>query len=134
MTRYSRDANFRMVVLSAYDNRCAVTRAQMRLVDAAHILPVPAEGSSDQVSNGISLAPTLHRAYDNGLIYLDSDLVMRMNEERADHLAVDGLDAGLADFRRLLDRPIHLPFDVAQRPRAEYIVRANTYRRIPGYV
>ena len=55
VTRYSRDANFRRAVLNAYDNRCAVTRAQMRLLDAAHILPVPAEGSSDNVSNGISV-------------------------------------------------------------------------------
>ena len=134
VTRYSRNANFRKAVLNAYDNRCAVTRAQMRLVDAAHILPVPAKGGSDHVSNGISLSPTLHRAYDNCLIYLDRDLVMRMNEERASQLADDGLDAGLAAFRILLDRPIHLPIDVAQRPRSEFIVRANTYRRIPGYV
>ncbi len=134
VTRYSRNANFRKAVLNAYDNRCAVTRAQMKLVDAAHILPVPAEGSSDHVSNGISLSPTLHRAYDNCLIYLDRNLVMRMNEERAAHLANDGLDAGLEAFRVLLDRPIHLPIDVAQRPRPEFIEQANTYRRIPGYV
>ena len=30
----------------AYDQRCAVTRIQLRLVDAAHILPVGAEGST----------------------------------------------------------------------------------------
>lgn len=134
VTRYSRNANFRKAVLNAYDNRCAVTRTQMRLVDAAHILPIPAEGSSDHVSNGISLSPTMHRAYDNCLVYLDHDLVMRMNEERAAQLINDSLDAGLADFRRLLDKPIHLPIDVAQRPRREFIDRANAYRRIPGYV
>ena len=134
VTQYSRNGNFRKAVLNAYDNRCAVTRAQMRLVDAAHILPVPAEGSSDHVSNGISLSPTLHRAYDNCLIYLDCDLVMRMNEERATQLINDGLDAGLDTFCMLLNRPIHLPIDVAQRPHPEFIAQANTYRRIPGYV
>lgn len=134
VTRYSRNANFRKVVLNAYDNRCAVTRAQMKLVDAAHILPVSAEGSIDHVSNGISLSPTLHRAYDNCLIYLDCDLVMRINEERAAQLVSDGLDAGLETFCGLLEGLIHLPMDVAQRPRPEFIEQANTYRGIPGYV
>ena len=60
VTRFSRSANFRRSVLDAYDSRCAVTRGQMRLVEAAHILPVPAPGSNDHVSNGICLSPTLH--------------------------------------------------------------------------
>ena len=133
VSRYSRSANFRKSVLNAYDNRCAVTRAQMKLVDAAHILPVPAEGSSDHVSNGITLAPTLHRAYDNCLIYLDTDLVMRLNKERANQLAKDGLDGGLKSFAGLLGKRIHLPHDTAQRPNPEFIKRANGYRRIPGF-
>lgn len=133
VSRYVRDGNFRLAVLNAYDNRCAVTKAQMKLVDAAHILPVQAEGSSDHVSNGIALSPTLHRAYDRGLIYLDCDLSMRINEEKASQLANEGLDAGLASLRGLLDNSIYLPLDVDQRPRPEVVVQANTYRRIPGY-
>ena len=133
VSRYSRSANFRKAVLNAYDNRCAVSRAQLRLVEAAHILPVPAEGSSDHVSNGISLAPTLHRAYDNCLIFLDTDLVMCLNEERAEQLVTDSLDAGLDTLRASLNSPIHLPVDVAQRPNPAYIEQANAYRRIPGY-
>lgn len=131
VTQYSRDGNFRKAVLNAYDNRCAVTRTQMRLIDAAHILPVKVKGSSDHVSNGLCLSPTLHRAYDNCLIYLDQDLVMRLNEDRASQLINDRLDAGLAAFRLQLGKPIHLPSDIAQRPRPEFIARANIYRRIP---
>ncbi len=133
VSRLSRSANFRKSVLNAYDNRCAVTRGQMRLVEAAHVLPVPAPGSSDHVSNGISLSPTLHRAYDNCLVFLDRDLVMRLNEERADQLTSDGLHAGIDWLRGLLDKPIHLPLDAAQRPNGDFIDRANAYRRIPGY-
>jgi putative restriction endonuclease len=133
VSRYSRSANFRKAVLNAYDNRCAVTRAQMRLVEAAHILPVPAEGSSDHVSNGIALAPTFHRAYDNCLIFLDTDLVMRLNTERANQLATESLEAGLDTLCALLDKPIHLPLDPGQRPKPEFVARANVYRRIPGY-
>jgi hypothetical protein len=34
VSRLSRAANFRLQTLNAYGNRCAVTRAQLRLVDA----------------------------------------------------------------------------------------------------
>lgn len=132
--RYSRDANFRNKVLSAYENRCAVTRAQLRLVDAAHILPVPSGDSSDHVTNGLALSPTLHRAYDNCLIYLDEDYVMRLNKGTADELKLNNLDTGLKQFCSLLDKRIHLPPDRNQRPKIEYIQLANKYRRIPGYV
>lgn len=131
--RYSRDGNFRKAVLNAYDNRCALTRIQMRLVDAAHIIPVRAEGGGDHVSNGMCLSPTIHRAYDNCLIYLDRDLIMRLNEEKASQIKNDGIDGGLDGFRALLDKPIHLPLDIGQRPKTEFIEKANLYRRIPGY-
>lgn len=134
VSRYSRDANFRKLVMGAYDNRCAITRAQLRLVDAAHILPVPSEDSSDHVTNGMALSPTFHRAYDNCLIYLDEDYVMRLNQEKAEELKAVNLDGGLNQFCSFLDKKIHLPIDKNQRPRVDYIAKANEYRRIPGYV
>lgn len=132
--RYSRDANFRKVVMSAYDNRCAVTRTQLRLVDAAHILPVTSSASSDHVTNGVALSPTFHRAYDNCLIYLDENFVMKLNEEKAQGLRLNNLDGGLNQFCSFLDKRIHLPMDISQRPRIEYIKMANRHRRILGYV
>jgi len=134
VSRYSRDANFRKLVMGAYDSRCAVTRTQLRLVDAAHILPVPSDDSSDHVTNGMALSPTFHRAYDNCLIYLDENYVMRLNKEKAEELKVNNLDGGLRQFCAFLDKKIHLPIDVNQRPRIEYIQMANEHRRIPGYV
>jgi len=68
VSRLSRLANFRLHVLQAYGHRCAVSRVQLRLVDAAHILPIGAPGSIDDVRNGFALAPTYHRAFDNGPI------------------------------------------------------------------
>ena len=133
VSRYSRDANFRKLVMSAYDNRCAVTRTQLRLVDAAHILPVLSDESSDHVTNGIALSPTFHRAYDNCLIYLDENYVMRLNKEKAEELESVGLSGGLGQFCSFLDKKIYLPIDKNQRPRIDYIFKANEYRRIPGY-
>lgn len=134
ISRYSRDANFRKIVLNAYDNRCAVTRFQLRLVDAAHILPVPSGNSSDHVTNGIALSPTFHRAYDNCLIYLDENYVMRLNPEKVDELKQHKLDGGINEFKSFIDKKIHLPLDAYQRPRIEYIKMANKHRRIPGYI
>jgi putative restriction endonuclease len=129
----SKDASFRQQVLTAYGHRCAVTRAQLKLVDAAHIVPVPAPDSSDHVTNGIALSPTMHRAYDNCLIYLDADMFIRLNDEKANDLSKLGLVAGLPQLKSSLNVIIHLPPDKNQWPRVEFIKRANHYRRIPGY-
>lgn len=134
VSRYSRDANFRKLVMNAYDNRCAVTGTQLRLVDAAHILPVSSDAGRDHVTNGLALSPTFHRAFDTSLIYLNEDYVMKLNEERADDLRATNLLGGLVEFRSFLDQTIRLPQDINQRPKVEYVTKANRYRRIPGYV
>ena len=129
VSRLSRSANFRMQVLQAYDHRCAVTRMQLRLVDAAHILPVAAPGSSDAVTNGLALSPTYHRAFDSGLIYLGDNMTMRINADRQAELTELNLDRGLAELRASLGR-IYLPPNRVARPDPRMIRRANRFRRI----
>jgi len=131
VSRLSRDAAFRQRVLFAYGNRCAVTRVQLRLVDAAHILPVGAPGSSDHVRNGIALAPTYHRAFDAGLIYLDERHRMMLNDAQLHALERVNLAGGIETFRARLGEPIFLPPDPQQRPSPELIRRANRFRQIP---
>lgn len=130
ISKLARDANFRDQVVSAYEQRCAVTRTQLKLIDAAHILPVGADGSTDSVRNGICLGPTYHRAFDNGLIYLTPDLRMRLNPVKTAKLTAMNLAGGLGQFCGYLDQEIFLPANPQQRPAAEYIVRANAFRRI----
>lgn len=129
VSRLSRQANFRQQVMHAYGNRCAVTRAQLRLVDAAHILPVGAPGSVDDVRNGLSLAPTYHRAFDTGLIYLDDEYVMRINPRKERQLVSLRLDGGINTFKSHLGK-IHLPPDRRQYPNRDFIRRANRFRQI----
>jgi putative restriction endonuclease len=131
--RLARAANFRDQVVSAYNSRCAVTGIQLRLVDAAHILPVGAEGSRDTVTNGICLSPTYHRAFDHGLIYLSPNYRMLPNEVKIESLRALGLVGGLDQFLRYLNREIFLPANPAQRPSIGFIRRANTFRKIPGF-
>jgi putative restriction endonuclease len=92
---------------------------QLRLVDAAHILPVGAVGSTDDVRNGLALWATFHRAFDHGLIYLDELQLTTLN-----------LHGGLPDFRAFLGRRIHLPGDQRQWPNTRFIREANRQRRV----
>ncbi len=130
VSRYTRSAGFRARVLQAYSNRCAVTRAQLRLVDAAHIVPVELGSRSiDDVRNGIALSPTYHRAFDRALIFLDKDYNMRLNRDHAEGLHAIGLDGGLDAFKANLGK-IHLPLDKRQWPDVELITLANEHRGI----
>lgn len=102
---------------------------QLRLVEAAHILPVAASGSTDQVRNGLALSPTYHRAFDNGLIFVDTEHVMRINPAKSAQLEELNLTAGLPDFKARLGK-IHLPADRAQWPHSSFIRKANRLRGI----
>jgi putative restriction endonuclease len=130
VSRLSRSANFREQVLRAYDHRCAVTRMQLRLVEAAHILPVAAPRSPDHVTNGIALSPTYHRAFDRGLIFLDDSYTMRVNPRKQDELSSLHLDGGLEAFIAPLGE-ISLPPDRQQWPKSQFINNANRFRGIP---
>jgi putative restriction endonuclease len=133
VSRFSRSARFRNSVMNAYAGRCAILGHQLRLVEAAHILPVSAEGSTDSVTNGIALSPTFHKAFDNGLIYLEPDINFRLNGNKSDELVRQGLGEGLDEMRRQISGNLCLPLNHDQRPSSDFIVQANRYRRIPGY-
>ena len=86
---------------------------QLRLVEAAHILPVGAPGSVEDITNGIALSPTYHRAYDGGLIFLTNDYRMDVNDRRVSALRTANLLGGLEGLRGSLGRVL-LPPDRRQ--------------------
>ena len=100
------------------------------MIDAAHILPVGAEASNDEVNNGLCLSPTYHRAYDNGLIYLDKDLAMKINPAKEKELISLKLHGGLEAFKSCLGHEILLPADRKQWPSLEMIKKANEVRKV----
>ena len=73
-----RDYIFRKAVLKTYNNQCAVSGLKVEsseeelLVDACHIVPF-IQISDDSNRNGIALTPTMHRAFDNGLIAINDN-------------------------------------------------------------
>lgn len=130
VTRLARDSDFRRKVTIAYDRKCCVTGLQLKLIDAAHILPVGADGSSDDVRNGLCLSPTYHRAYDRGLIYLNEKRHMLINPKKRSELVHIGLSGGLPTFESNLGREILLPADRSQWPDRDMIRKANKVRKV----
>lgn len=104
---------------------------QLRLVEAAHILPVSVPRSIDDIRNGIALSPTYHRAFDIGLIYLGQDYVMRINTQKEKQLTTLNLTSGIEQFKASLGK-IHLPADRRQRPHSSFIRKANKFRGVPS--
>jgi putative restriction endonuclease len=92
---------FRLRVLRAYQERCAICRLRHRaLLDAAHILPDSHPGGEPVVSNGLALCSLHHAAFDHHIIGVRPDMTV---DVRADVLReTDGpmLVYGLQGFHR----------------------------------
>lgn len=54
------------------------------MVDACHIHPFSLS-SDDTVPNGIALSPTMHRAFDRGLITINSNYIVLVSPTVSDH-------------------------------------------------
>ena len=128
ISQRQRDNSFRARVLRAYNNRCAFSGIQLRLVDASHIVPVSADGSTDETSNGIALSSIHHRAYDKGYITFNRKYHIITKEEEIGRLRefnlAGGLDKFLSDLRPIIDVPPSVP----DRPNVNYIEKANQLR------
>jgi putative restriction endonuclease len=123
-----RDNSFRARVLRAYGYRCAFSGIQLKLVDAAHIVPVSYETSTDETSNGIALSPIHHKAYDNGLLTFNEKYQILFNDKEIHILKKIGLDGGIDKFKRDLRPIIDTPPALTDRPNIAYIRTANQLR------
>ena len=130
--RKYREYDFRDRVLSAYRATCAFCGLQLRLVEAAHILPVAADQSTDETRNGIALCALHHRAYDLNLISFDEQYHIEVSGSAVDRLSEVGLIGGLKAFRRALNSAIILPADVRDYPAPDYIAESRRVRRWQG--
>ena len=128
ISKKQRDNSFRARVLRAYNYRCAFSGIQLKLVDAAHIVPVSYETSSDETSNGIALSSIHHKAYDNGLITFNEKYQIIFDEKQIHKLKEISLDGGLDKFKRGLRPIIRVPPALTDRPNVAYILTANQLR------
>lgn len=81
---FVRGGLFKKTIPKIYDFSCCITGMKIhsshniQMIDACHIYPFSLSGD-DTVTNGIALSPTLHRAFDRGLITINSDYVVRVS-------------------------------------------------------
>jgi putative restriction endonuclease len=75
---FLRGSMFKREVPRVYDHRCAISGmrisalANISMVEACHIVPF-SQSHDDTIGNGMALTPTLHTAFDRGLISISSD-------------------------------------------------------------
>lgn len=117
--RVVRDSQFAKRVKDAYRGRCAMCGLGHSLVEAAHILPVAASGSSDDLPNGLCLCPNHHTAFDRHLIYiLPETLEIRIHpkvcalDQKASHLFVESTFSELAEPQSPIAKPARESFNL----------------------
>jgi putative restriction endonuclease len=71
-------------------------------VDACHIVPFSVS-QDDKVTNGLSLCPNLHRAFDRGMVSIDGDYRILVSDQLVED---EGHPYSLEQLR---GRPIQLP-------------------------
>jgi putative restriction endonuclease len=122
-----RDNSFKARVLTSYRYRCAICGLQLKLVEAAHIIPVEHDGS-DQTSNGIALCVLHHRAFDKALITVNDGYQIIYSTSKMEKFREIGLDGGTAEFIHNLRAVIHLPPAIDDRPHIDFLRQANLIR------
>lgn len=129
--RALRASDFRSRVLIAYGHSCAMCGIQLRLLDAAHILPAAHADSTDGTDNGVALCVLHHRAYDGELVTFDAAFRTHVNDAMARTLNEEGQDGGMLEFRCALRPRLALPPSLGDRPARRFIDRANELRGWP---
>lgn len=127
VARTLRDSSFAARVLAVYGSRCAMCGLQLRLLDAAHIVPASVSGN-DSTSNGLALCALHHRAYDRSLVSVDEKYRIVKNPDRLKALRNENLAGGLKTFLRGLRAIIVMPPDEADRPDPLLVKEGNRLR------
>lgn len=120
-TRGSAQRAFAEAVKRNYESRCAITGIGTKdFLIAAHIVP----WSHDQSirldpSNGVCLSLLMDRAFENGYLFIEDDLTVRVNWEKV------GDDSALGGQLKAYDQT-KLRAPKAQPPKPEYLQRRRS--------
>ena len=119
--------SFRLVVMDAYQRRCAVTGEKtLHALEAAHIRPF-AEGGKHEIRNGIFLRRDVHRLFDLGYVTITPsqrfEVSRRIKEE---------FENG-RDYYALHGREVAVPRAKNKQPAAELLDWHNNERFKNGF-
>jgi putative restriction endonuclease len=107
---------FRALVLQAYRDRCTICQLQeLRLLDAAHIVPDVDPSGLAAIPNGLSLCSIHHRAYDQDLVGVSPDYQVHVSSR----LLEDEDGPMLAVLKTASGHQIELPKKKAWHPDRE---------------
>jgi putative restriction endonuclease len=123
-----RDIRFRRNVLAAYGHECAMCALQLRLVEAAHIVPVGHPSGTDETCNGVALCSLHHSAYDAGLIAFDENYNVLISDAKFAELAAAQRDGGAKAFKDGLRKTLRVPKASEVQPKPDYVKKANAIR------
>ncbi len=129
ITQKYRAHDFKKRVLGAYGHRCAMCGLQLKLIDAAHIVPVADPTSTDETSNGVALCKLHHAAMDRNFVSFDETYSIEVSRVEAGRLKEEKLIDGLGQFEKFLKPALLLPADRRDYPKPAYIKRARQVRR-----
>jgi putative restriction endonuclease len=108
-------ASFRLAVLEAYGQQCAITTEHsLPVLDAAHIRPWAA-GGEHALPNGLPLRRDLHRLFDLGYVTIRPDLTFAVSRRLRDEYANGRV------YYELDGRGIYIPPDPAARPNPDLL-------------
>jgi putative restriction endonuclease len=112
-------AEFRELMLGAYNRRCAVSNLPVaQLLKAAHIIPDRDRRGRPEVTNGLCLSTLQHRAYHRNLLGIDADGTIHIAESVLAQHDGRALKGAIKDYH---GRRIHLPRHAEDRPRRELL-------------
>lgn len=107
--QFIRGGLFKKLVPQVYNHTCCISGMKLvsnhgfSMVDACHIVPFSLS-KDDKVTNGLALCPNLHRAFDRGLITVDSDLKVLVSTTIAED------ESNVYALRNLEGKRLNLPF------------------------
>jgi len=117
---FVRGGLFKKLVPKAYEFRCCISEMKLislhdiSMIDACHIKPISSKGI-DHISNGITLNPNLHRAFDRGLITIDADYKVVVSKY------FDEDETNSYSLRKFEGKTIQLPFGKNFYPNIEFL-------------
>jgi len=81
---YLRGGLFKRIIPKLYNYSCCISEmrieslSNIQMIDACHIIPFSIS-KNDTITNGLSLSPNLHRAFDRGLITINKNYIVRVS-------------------------------------------------------
>ena len=108
-TRLSRDSRFAPRVKEQFNFSCTVCAVQLEIIEAAHIIPVNDQNSSDEVWNGLSLCPNHHTLFDARQFVVEPNLIVTVDAETVEFLRESDRASGIELLTDFHNKKIRAP-------------------------